>query len=443
MRKAPRLLLSYYGDDFTGSTDVLEALTANGVPTALFLGIPSERLMARFGDVRALGIASTSRSQSPQWMERHLAPSLTWLKSLHAEICHYKTCSTFDSSPETGSIGKAIEIGRDIFLQRVVPIIVGVPELRRYTVFGHLFATYQGEIYRIDRHPVMSRHPVTPMAEADLRMHLSKQTDLPIGLVDITALKEPDYAAIAHDRLSAQNGAAIIDVADIETQQRAGDILWQNKTPEGLFTVGSSGVEYALIAHWEQEGLLRPKPLPYQYQCVERIAAVSGSLSPMTERQIAHAGQNGFEIIPVDASRFAGDRAESEINSAITKAEAALRKGLSPLVHTQGGSKHGTDTSDKSRVRQRIGPALGLILCRIIERNNVRRAVIAGGDTSGKACEELGIEALTMQAQLKGSPGAPLCLAHATAKAMDGLEIALKGGQLGAEDYFARVRDGS
>ena len=47
---------------------------------------------------------------------------------------------------------------------------VGAPQLKRYTAFGHLFAGYQGQTYRIDRHPVMSRHPVTPMDEADLTL---------------------------------------------------------------------------------------------------------------------------------------------------------------------------------------------------------------------------------------------------------------------------------
>jgi 3-oxoisoapionate kinase len=442
MRKAPRLLLSYYGDDFTGSTDVLEALSANGIPTALFLGIPSERTQARLGEVRALGIASTSRSQSPHWMERHLAPALIWLKSLNAEICHYKTCSTFDSSPETGNIGKAIEIGRDVFMQRTVPIIVGVPELRRYTAFGELFAAYQGKVYRIDRHPVMSKHPVTPMLEADLRLHLSRQTQLGIGLVDLTSLKRGEYADTAHDILAAQDGAAIIDVIDAETQVRAGEILWQNKTPEGLFTVGSSGVEYALIAHWRNEGLLQKPAAPPTFSKVERIAVVSGSLSPMTEKQIAHAGQNGFAIIAVDGSRFAGERVEAEINGAITKAEAALQKGLSPLIHTQSGVKIGLDQASTERVRQRIGPALGAILRQLLQRNTLRRAVIAGGDTSGQVCEELGIEALTMLAAIPQSPGAPLCQSHSSFEKVDGLEIALKGGQLGAEDYFTRLRDG-
>mgnify|MGYP001100477503 CR=1 FL=1 len=142
------LLLSYYGDDFTGSTDVMEALAANGVPTALFLGVPSAATLERFKDCRAIGIAGTSRSETPQWMDEHLTPVFKWLGSLEAAICHYKVCSTFDSSPKVGSIGKAIEIGKAVFRQSVVPVVVGAPQLKRYTAFGQLFAAYQGQVFR-------------------------------------------------------------------------------------------------------------------------------------------------------------------------------------------------------------------------------------------------------------------------------------------------------
>ncbi len=60
-----------------------------------------------------------------------------------------------------------------------VPVVVGAPQLKRYTAFGHLFAAYQGKVYRIDRHPVMSRHPVTPMDEADLALHLGGRPPFP------------------------------------------------------------------------------------------------------------------------------------------------------------------------------------------------------------------------------------------------------------------------
>ena len=48
------LLLSYYGDDLTGSTDVMEALASRGVPTVLFMRQPTPAQRARFSDVRAI-----------------------------------------------------------------------------------------------------------------------------------------------------------------------------------------------------------------------------------------------------------------------------------------------------------------------------------------------------------------------------------------------------
>ena len=105
-----------------------------------------EALLARFAHCRAIGLAGTSRSQTPQWMDEHLRQAFAWLKDLDAAICHYKVCSTFDSSPTIGSIGRAIEIGRAVFGQDSVPLLVGAPQLKRYTAFGHLFAAYRDHI---------------------------------------------------------------------------------------------------------------------------------------------------------------------------------------------------------------------------------------------------------------------------------------------------------
>ncbi len=48
--------------------------------------------------------------------------------------------------------------------------------------------------------------------------------------------------------------------------------------------------------------------------------------------------------------------------------------------------------------------------------------------------------ALTLAMPL--APGSPLCRGHAPGRALDGLEIALKGGQVGGPAYFSRVRGG-
>jgi 3-oxoisoapionate kinase len=52
----------------------------------------------------------------------------------------------------------------------------------------------------------------------------------------------------------------------------------------------------------------------------------------------------------------------------------------------------------------------------------------------------LGIDALTAIAPI--APGSPLCRAHSVDPARDGLQVALKGGQVGRDDFFCAVRDG-
>ncbi len=188
---ANALLLAYYGDDFTGSTDVMESLARAGLRTVLFLQPPTSRQLAKFPGLRAFGIAGGSRSMSPLQMERELPPAFQALKASKAAFIHYKTCSTFDSSPAVGSIGRAIELGRRVFGNRMTPLVVGVPVLGRFVVFGNLFARsgLDAEPSRLDRHPTMSRHPVTPMDEADVRHHLARQTKLPVTLVDLLKLQ--------------------------------------------------------------------------------------------------------------------------------------------------------------------------------------------------------------------------------------------------------------
>ena len=138
-------LVTFYGDDFSGSTDVMEVLAANGLETVLFLDVPQERQLERFPNCRAVGIAGCSRSQSPAWMTANLPRIFRSLQKLQAPLCHYKTCSTFDSSPQVGSIGRALEIGQEIFGSPYVPLVVGAPALRRYCLFGNLFATVEAK----------------------------------------------------------------------------------------------------------------------------------------------------------------------------------------------------------------------------------------------------------------------------------------------------------
>ncbi|MDN3523142.1 four-carbon acid sugar kinase family protein [Halomonas ramblicola] len=434
-------LIAYYGDDLTGSTDVMEALAGQGVDTVLFTAIPDDAQLARFRHCRAIGLAGTSRSETPAWMERHLTPALAWLRERGAALCHYKTCSTFDSAPGIGSIGRALEIGRRLHDQDGVPIVVGAPQLRRYTAFGQLFAAYRGEVYRIDRHPIMARHPVTPMHEADLRRHLGEQTELDIGLIDPVTLADAEVDARV-DAARANHAALLYDVLDPASQAAVGRQLWRSRPPSGGFVVGSSGVEYALLAEWRRQGLVEAAPTFDDPGPVERLAVVSGSCSETTARQIRWAEENGFEGIRVDAAQLADDhQAAAALETAREQAQAALEAGRSVVLYTALGPENGLATLPDGDAAHAIGRRLGGLLRDLVRDQRLTRVVVAGGDTSSHAIQELGIQALTTCLPLPQTPGSPLCTAHSADPAFDGLQIAFKGGQVGDDAYFGRIRD--
>ena len=129
-----------------------------------------------FLDCRAIGIAGESRSRNPQWMSRNLPAIFRAMRRLGAPVNHYKVCSTFDSSPTNRQHRPRHGTGPHCLWLGAVPIVVGAPRLGRAVVFGNLFAESEGAMYRIDRHPTMRHHPVTPMTEADFRLHLAQQT---------------------------------------------------------------------------------------------------------------------------------------------------------------------------------------------------------------------------------------------------------------------------
>jgi uncharacterized protein YgbK (DUF1537 family) len=421
-------LFSYYGDDFTGSTDALEALAGHGVPAVLFLEAPDEKQLSKFPEHRAIGIAGESRSRGPRWMDEHLPAIFRALKSYGAPVCQYKVCSTFDSSPEYGSIGRAIEIGQEIFESPYVPVVVAAPHLRRYVLFGNLFAAAGNQVFRIDRHPAMRRHPVTPMEESDLRLHLARQTNRTMALLDVTRLRGGRASQELEALLRLHPQVVFFDGLEDVDLKTTGSLLWPQRAGIQVFAVGSSGLTLAMVHHWRTAGLIDGNFTAAPATETGRLLVLSGSCSPTTEAQIRWALAHGFTGFHVDP-RVSNDA------DLLRAAEAALSAGTSVILYTA--------LSEADRVGgggDNLGRRLGALLRELVLRSGIRRAVVAGGDTATHAIRQLGIYALTFAAPV--APGAPLCRAHSGEAPLDGLELALKGGQVGPEDYFDVVRRG-
>ena len=421
------LRLAYYADDFTGATDALESLARAGLRTRLFLDPPAAE---RCVGLDAVGVAGLTRALAPEAMEAVLRPAFTALRGLSPRHVHYKVCSTFDSSPTVGSIGRAIDVGAAVFGGPTVPLLVAAPALGRYCVFGNLYARYgigsAGAIHRLDRHPSVSRHPVTPMTEADLRLHLAQQTSNSIGLIDVTDLERPPEAGAAalQKLIAAGHGVVLFDGLNAAHLLRVGALIDGLAGSAPVFSVGSSGIGAALAAHW---GTVVRSAAPAG-PAASPLLVVSGSCSPVTGGQIDWALANGFAGVALDL-------ASDDSALALAAAVAALRAGRSVIVYTSRGQ------SDAPVPAGQLGARLGRLAREALAQTGVRRVVVAGGDTSSFAGRALGIESLEMLAPL--SPGAPLCLAQAPGSPAGGVEIVFKGGQVGAPDFFGAAVHGS
>ena len=69
MKRKKEILLAFYGDDLTGSTDALEFICRAGAKTVLFIDPPTSKQLDAFPDLDAYGVAGKTRSLSPKEME--------------------------------------------------------------------------------------------------------------------------------------------------------------------------------------------------------------------------------------------------------------------------------------------------------------------------------------------------------------------------------------
>lgn len=455
-------LLAFYGDDFTGSTDALEFMSRVGAETVLFMEPPTPGQLSRYEPLDAIGVAGRSRAMTPEEMEQELPDVLKAMKKLKAKHIHYKVCSTFDSSPTIGSIGKVIDIAKEIFDSKFVPLLVAAPALGRYCTFGNLFAQMgigsDGDIYRLDRHPSMKSHPITPAHESDLRLHLGRQTDKHIGLLDILNVGKGGNESRQQLEKHIREGAEVIlfDALQEKHMARVGSLIDEyGSRNKPLFSVGSSGIEMALGRNWIDQGRLQSKKRWNTPGKAEPMLVASGSRSPVTSEQIRWALSNGFEEVALDTETLAKEKDTTPvIRKHVEEVIKQLRQGKNVILHTSFGDNDPRVEATKEVFHRRglsnlevractaqlFGIALGEIVGTVADQAHLQRLVFAGGDTSSFAARALDIEALEMIAPI--TPGAPLCRVISPGNHLHGLEVNIKGGQVGAKEYFGTVLEG-
>ncbi len=344
-----------------------------------------------------------------------------WLRAQGCTQFLFKYCSTFDSTPE-GNIGPVADALADALGAKRVIVCPAYPSLRRSIYQGHLFV---GD--RLLSESGMENHPLTPMTDPDLRRWLARQSRYQIGLIAASVVLEGRDAIRAALAAADARGERLIVVDTINDA----DLIEIGAAAADLpLITGGSGIALGLPANFRARGMIAGNAT--EWHGVPGPAVIlSGSCSIATRGQVAchHTEHPALEV-----------RAEAVMDGSLTPAAAIAwtleHKHDQPMIYSSADPdvvKAAQERFGRDAVAARIEGFMGETARQLAEAG-ITRIISAGGETSGAVVAALKVDAMAI--------GPEIDLGVPALRVLDrDLALALKSGNFGQPDFFARAAD--
>ncbi|MDR5781949.1 four-carbon acid sugar kinase family protein [Caballeronia sp. LZ065] len=419
-----RPVLGCIADDFTGATDLASTLVRRGMRTIQTIGVPASAVVE---DVDALVVALKSRTIDAQDAVAQSLAALDWLRAQGCRQFFFKYCSTFDST-DAGNIGPVAEALLDALAENgsegdFAIACPAFPENGRTVYRGHLFV---GDA--LLNESGMENHPLTPMRDPNLVRVLQRQSKSKVGLIG-SATVVAGAAAVreAIARLRADGVRLAIADALTDADLRA---LGEACADLPLVT-GGSGVAIGLPENFRRAGLIEPNEQAADLPSVSGPALVlAGSASKATNAQVAEwqAARPAFRVDPRSLAR-----GEAVVEAALAFIDS--NAGQPVLIYATAAPE------EVGEVQRELGVAAAgklvedalAAIAREAKARGVRKFVVAGGETSGAVVQALDVNMLQIGPPI--DPGVPVTVALGETP----LVLALKSGNFGARDFFAKA----
>ncbi len=402
------MLLGCIADDFTGASDLGNTLTRAGMRCVQYTGLPEGNADP---EVAAGIIALKIRAAPAPDAVAQARKAADWLRAQGCVQILYKYCSTFDSTPG-GNIGPVTEaLAADLGAQGVI-MCPAFPATGRTVYQGHLFVHD-----RLLSESGLEQHPLNPMTDPDIRRWLARQTAMSVGHLPHAVVARG--AAAVRAALKDASGLVIADAIS------EADLVALGHAADGApLITGGSGIAMGLPDNFRAAGQLAAQPA--WRGVAGPVAALSGSCSAATREQVAaHAADHPAREVT----------AEEVISGAVTGAALAdwlLAQPGIPLAYSSADP----DTVAAAQARHGAAALAAAIealfadTARALRDRGAARLIVAGGETSGAVVEGLGLGALEIGPEI--DPGVPAMRAG-------DLALALKSGNFGGRDFFARA----
>ena len=415
------MLIGAVADDITGASDLCLMLSNAGLHTVQVMGVPPAGVALPQAD--AVVIALKSRTIPAGKAVAMSVAAVQCLMDAGAAQIVFKYCSTFDST-DAGNIGPVTEALLALTGADITIACPAFPANGRTVYMGHLFVGDQ----LLSDSP-MKDHPLTPMTDANLMRVLSRQTALPVGLVNAVLVAQGMDAVQAAMADARAKGTRIL-VVDATTDN---DLMTMGAACKGMRLVtGGSGIALGLAANFRAA---LDGAVPSRMAAPNgRPVVLAGSCSAVTLGQIAAAKAAGLPSFAVDVSALADGRQTAAM---IADWAIAQSSALPPLVYSSA------DPIGLGKIQALLGrDASGALVERVLAKvachlqaAGFARFIIAGGETSGAVVAALGVHMLDIGPQI--APGVPWT------RSIGGpdLALALKSGNFGGQDFFVKAWD--
>lgn len=411
--------LGVIADDFTGATDIAGFLVENGLSTLQLSGVPEHD-----GDlprVDAVVISLKSRSCPAGEAVRDSLAALAWFQARGCPRIYQKYCSTFDSTA-AGNIGPVTDallaaLGQDFTL-----ICPALPVNGRTVYQGNLFV---GALPLAESG--MRHHPITPMQDSNLLRLMEGQGSGRAGLVPFATIDKGAAAIAGAFEQLAEDGVRYA-VVDTLTEQHLLDIA--TAALHLPLVTGGSGLAIGLARQLGSGDLQGAREAGWPRG--SRAVVLSGSCSEMTNRQVARYRQHA-PALALDVARCLED---ADYPAELAQWVLAQPLAPAPLVYAT------TSPGELARIQESHGQQAAsdavehcfARLAQLLQGAGVDGFIIAGGETSSRITQALGVKAFHIGPQI--APGVPWV------RAIDApLSLALKSGNFGDEDFFDKAQE--
>ena len=408
------LELGVVADDLTGGMMVASLLEREGVRCPLVTS--AEALAGLEDDAEAVVIGRKIRLLPPEEAVADACRSAEALLRKQAKRIYYKYSALFMST-DKGNIGPVSE---SLMALTRADYVLFSPTWRGVTVYlGRLFVND-----RMLHESGASRDPATPMTNSNLVEVLQAQSKVRVGLLPRRVLHDPRPAAeeLLARQISDGTRFFVADAIEGEDVARLAELA-----VDLPLSTGADQLPIYLARNWRR-GRAKTEPLKFLPAAPGHQAVLSGSCSGNTNRQI-RAFERQHPLFKIDLLQAAGDA--NMVDRIADWAAGKLARGPVGIATTT--DHDGVERAQGVLGRQGAADLAEDLLGRVTSRLHglgVRKFVVAGGETSGKVIDTLGIDRLRVSSF--DHLGGGYCHAAGT----DPISLVTKAGGAGEEDFF-------